>query len=149
MSLSRETYLMWKRGGGEQVKTEVPERKQKDGDRDPLQIKNVMQSLLSDFGWDKEIQINALIEEWPKIVGAEVAKRTEIASVGDGIIRVECSSTPWSVELRRIKLDIIEKINRDYPRAEIQDIRFTVPGLPTWKHGSRSVRGRGPRDTYG
>jgi predicted nucleic acid-binding Zn ribbon protein len=44
---------------------------------------------------------------------------------------------------------IAEKISAQFPELEIKNISFIGPDAPSWKKGSRSVPGRGPRDTYG
>jgi predicted nucleic acid-binding Zn ribbon protein len=31
----------------------------------------------------------------------------------------------------------------------VRRIRVVAPSGPSWRHGPRHVRGRGPRDTYG
>ncbi|MDA7848425.1 DUF721 domain-containing protein, partial [bacterium] len=36
-----------------------------------------------------------------------------------------------------------------FPQAAITTLSIKGPGAPSWKHGPRSVPGRGPRDTYG
>ena len=38
---------------------------------------------------------------------------------------------------------------RDFPAANVVQLRFLGPNTPSWNHGPRSVKGRGPRDTYG
>jgi predicted nucleic acid-binding Zn ribbon protein len=33
--------------------------------------------------------------------------------------------------------------------GRLSEIKILGPAAPSWKHGLRSVPGRGPRDTYG
>jgi predicted nucleic acid-binding Zn ribbon protein len=44
---------------------------------------------------------------------------------------------------------LLNSVVERFPGAGIVDITVKAPGAPSWKHGPRSVPGRGPRDTYG
>ena len=48
-----------------------------------------------------------------------------------------------------MKKNLREALQERFPQAGVSDIVVKAPGAPSWKHGSRSVPGRGPRDTYG
>ena len=78
-----------------------------------------------------------------------MAKHTEVIELRDGILTVQCNSTTWATELRRLRVEILSRILDEYPDVGLRDLRFLAPGAPSWRHGSRTVPGRGPRDTYG
>lgn len=117
--------------------------------RDPKALGDVLVQITKDMGWASTLSQATLIEEWPALVGEPTAGHTEVLSIQRGILQVRCDSTAWTTELRRLRAEIITKINNDYPNAEIRDIKFLPPGAPSWRHGPRTVAGRGPRDTYG
>lgn len=117
--------------------------------RDPKALGDVLDQVSLDMGWASTLSQTTLIEEWPVLVGEPTAGHTEVLSINNGILQVRCDSTAWTTELRRLRAEIITKINNEYPNAEIRDIKFLAPGAPSWKHGPRTVAGRGPRDTYG
>lgn len=42
-----------------------------------------------------------------------------------------------------------EKIDAELGSGIVTVIKVLGPNAPSWRHGLRSVAGRGPRDTYG
>ena len=117
--------------------------------RDPLALGELLADTADEFGWQTEMEQARVIREWPQIIGVTTADHTSLLQIRDGVIVVQCDSTAWTTELRRLRAEILTRILRDYPRAGITDLRFLAPGAPTWQHGPRRVPGRGPRDTYG
>lgn len=117
--------------------------------RDPRPLGAVLDAISSDFGWSGELDQARLIVEWAEFAGEATAEHTEVLGVSHGVLQVQCDSTTWATELRRLRAEMLTRILADYPSAEIRDIKFLAPGAPSWRHGPRTVRGRGPRDTYG
>lgn len=90
-----------------------------------------------------------LMVEWPRLVGVDVAAHTTPVSSDHGVIEVDCDSSAWATQLRLMRGELLAALVEKFPNADIVEIRINAPGAPSWKHGSRSVPGRGPRDTYG
>lgn len=116
--------------------------------RDPRSLGNVLEGITRDFGWAGALSQVSLIEDWPTLVGESVAAHTEVIGVRGEVLVIQCDSTAWTTELRRLRADIVTKILSHYPDAGISDIKLLAPGAPSWRHGSLHVSGRGPRDTY-
>lgn len=117
--------------------------------RDPKLLSFVLGAASNDFGWKKEIDQAKIIEEWDQFIGERTAPHTKIVGISDGIMSVQCDSTAWATELRRLRAEILTRLREQYPNSKILEVKFLGPGAPSWKHGPRSVPGRGPRDTYG
>lgn len=117
--------------------------------RDPHSIGEVLGSLVHDLGWSHQLSQSLLITEWESFVGPDVAGRTTVLSVQGATLHVQCDSTPWAVQLRRMRHQFMTKIHEVYPDAGIEDITFHGPHTPSWRHGKMHISGRGPRDTYG
>ncbi len=117
--------------------------------RDPRQLGNVLAVAARDMGWTIELEQARAITDWPELVGETVAPHTRVLELRDGLLIVQCDSTAWATELRRMRAEVLTRILDRYPDAGIEDLRFLAPGAPSWRHGSRVVPGRGPRDTYG
>lgn len=117
--------------------------------RDPNPLGTVLQAVVHDMGWAGELGQAQVIEEWPKFAGEAIAEHTKVLGVVRGVLQVQCDSTTWATELRRLRQAMMTRLIEEYPDAGIQDMRFLPPGAPTWRHGNRVIRGRGPRDTYG
>lgn len=117
--------------------------------RDPHAVGEVLSFVADDMGWSGEIEQARVIAEWGEFAGETTAEHTTVIGVSKGVLQVQCDSTAWATELRRLRAEILTRLLREYPECEIRDIRFLAPGAPSWKHGPRTVPGRGPRDTYG
>lgn len=117
--------------------------------RDPRQLSNVLETIVQDMGWSEDLDQARILEDWPNFVGEGTAAHTRVIGISDGVLQVQCDSTTWATELRRLRAEMLTRIVQEYPDAEIRDLRFLAPGAPSWRHGPRVVKGRGPRDTYG
>lgn len=117
--------------------------------RDPLTLAAAFTVVRRTLGWETPIAQAELMDAWTVIAGAETAAHSTPMHVDDGTLVVQCDSTAWATQLRRMQDGILGEIARRYPDANVRDVRFLNPGAPSWKRGRRSVPGRGPRDTYG
>ena len=120
-----------------------------DEGRDPITASSTIDSLMSDFRWQSQLEEAELFVRWPEIVGELNAKNTQPENLANGKLTIRCKSTAWATELRLMQTQILEKISSSFPELEIKSISFLGPDAPSWKKGPRSVPGRGPRDTYG
>ena len=132
-------------GAGEGGEQSVPFGK----GREPRLLGELLSISARDMGWSSELAQARLISEWPRFVGEATAPHTEILGLSDGVLAVQCDSTAWATELRRLRGELLSRILEEYPDSGIRDLRFLAPGAPSWRHGPRTVPGRGPRDTYG
>jgi predicted nucleic acid-binding Zn ribbon protein len=117
--------------------------------RDPRGLGAVMDSLTADLGWKPQLAQSELLARWAEIAGAETAAHTAIETISDGVLVVRCESSAWAASLRLMGNLLVGEISGRFPDAGVQSIRFIGPDAPSWKRGSRSIPGRGPRDTYG
>ena len=117
--------------------------------RDPVAVGDALDRLLTTFSWSKPIAEADLVTRWPEIVGAEVAQHAVALHLDKGVLVVQCDSTAWATQLRTLRTSLVTKCVQACPDAGMKSIQFLNPGAPSWKHGRRSVPGRGVRDTYG
>lgn len=117
--------------------------------RDPKALGDLLSTVATDMGWSNELDQARLITEWADFAGELTAEHTTVVGISHGVLQVQCDSTTWATELRRLRAEMLTRLTREYPDAEIRDLRFLAPGAPSWRHGPRTVPGRGPRDTYG
>jgi predicted nucleic acid-binding Zn ribbon protein len=120
-----------------------------DSGRDPIPAGNTIDSLMHDFRWQSQLEEAELFVRWSEIVGELNGKNSQPENLNNGKLTIRCKSTAWATELRLMQGQIAEKISAQFPELEIKSISFIGPDAPSWKKGSRSVPGRGPRDTYG
>jgi predicted nucleic acid-binding Zn ribbon protein len=117
--------------------------------RDPRGIDDILDGLTMKLGWTSPLAKAELLASWTELVGAETAGHSEPAGIEDGILTVRCDSTAWATQLRLMRGQITTSIAQRFPDAGIESIKFDGPNAPSWKRGTRSIPGRGPRDTYG
>lgn len=117
--------------------------------RDPKPLAATLSSISNDMGWTELLAENAVVHNWPDLVGDSLAEHARILEIRDGVLRVQCDSTAWATELRRMRSHVLTRIHQEHPDANITEIKFIAPNAPSWKHGPKSIPGRGPRDTYG
>ena len=116
---------------------------------DAVSIKGVLNDLISEQGWGKALAGTRVFSDWPLIVGDQVAQHTKVEHFADGIVYVVADSTAWAKELTLLAPRIVARLNEHLGDGEVQRIEVKGPQAPSWKSGPRSVKGRGPRDTYG
>jgi predicted nucleic acid-binding Zn ribbon protein len=164
MTESQNVYLRLKAAFGDPTSRAAAWRAKKtrgrdhDGDgtsvpyglgRDPHGLGDVMSSLSSELGWTSSLAKSDLLLAWTEIAGPETAEHSRPIGITDSVLTVQCDSTAWATQLRHMRVLIMTTIAQRYPEAGIESIRFEAPHAPSWKRGSRSIPGRGPRDTYG
>ena len=117
--------------------------------REPVTLAAAFGTVRRTLGWQTPMAQAELMAAWSDVAGEETAAHSTPMHVDDGTLVVQCDSTAWATQLRRMRSVLLGEIARRHPDARIDDLRFVNPGAPSWKRGRRSVPGRGPRDTYG
>ncbi|HYZ08134.1 MAG TPA: DciA family protein [Pseudonocardiaceae bacterium] len=118
-------------------------------DRDPQPLGRLASRLVTDRGWGEQVAGGAVFGRWAQLVGEEIAEHATPVALRDGELTVQGSSTAWATQLRLLQRQLLGRIAAGVGRGVVTRLRVQGPATPSWKHGSRAVRGRGPRDTYG
>ena len=90
-------------------------------------LAGVLTRLMARLGLDAELQGWRAVEEWPRIVGPRIARRTQAVGFHDGVLRVEVEGSAWMHELSFLKHDLVRKIQRDLGTNRVRDVRFVLP----------------------
>lgn len=117
--------------------------------RDPQAVGSVAAGLFAERGWDRTLSRNRVLADWPAMVGAEVASQSTPISLREGELRISASSTAWATQLRLLAPTLLARISEQVGAGVVTSLTISGPTAPSWKHGPRVFRGRGPRDTYG
>lgn len=118
-------------------------------DRDPQLLGAAFERLMHERGWSTQVNIHMLLGNWPRLVGPVNADHSSPESFDDGVLTVRAASTTWATQLRLIAPQLVAILNRELGDGSVTRVVVKGPDAPSWKHGRRSVKGRGPRDTYG
>ena len=118
-------------------------------DRDPQQVGEVADAMMDVRGWREQVEVASVVGRWREIVGDAVADHTTIESFENGTLVLRATSTAWATQVKLLLGQLRSRIAADVGPDLVTEIVILGPAGPSWKHGLRSVRGRGPRDTYG
>jgi predicted nucleic acid-binding Zn ribbon protein len=118
-------------------------------------LSGLIQRLIINKGWDLQVATGKLQGQWGLIVGHDVASHVIIESFNldpsgqSGTLLLRADSSAWATQIRLLLPTISDRLDNEIGQGRISEIKVRGPNAPSWKHGLRSVKGRGPRDTYG
>lgn len=119
------------------------------GREDAVALGDVLGEMVHHQGWEDRLAASRVFSDWASIVGPEVAQHCQVDHFSDGVVYLETSSTAWAKELKLLAPRLVAKLNHELGDGQVLRIDVRGPQAPSWKKGRRSVKGRGPRDTYG
>jgi predicted nucleic acid-binding Zn ribbon protein len=117
--------------------------------RDPRPVGTIFGEIARTQGWAADLQRGRVLSQWSSIVGEQLAAKAQAVSLVDGELEVRTDSTAWATQLRSMNRVLLQRIETLVGPGVVRRIVIKGPAAPSWKHGRRSVKGRGPRDTYG
>jgi predicted nucleic acid-binding Zn ribbon protein len=118
-------------------------------ERDPQPFGRVVSRVALDRGWSPRLTDATVLGRWPHLVGPEIADHCTPLSLRDGELVLQAESTAWATQLRQLQRQLLSRLAGAVGKDVVRRIRVVGPSGPSWRHGPRHVRGRGPRDTYG
>jgi predicted nucleic acid-binding Zn ribbon protein len=118
-------------------------------ERDPQTFANTLERLAAEHGWELDLSVHSVLGRWSDLVGAELAAHCQPEGFTEGRLIVRADSTAWATQLRLLAPQLATRLNAQVGAGTVQKVTVRGPDAPSWSHGARSVRGRGPRDTYG
>lgn len=117
--------------------------------RDPQPLGAVLAKLVQSRGWQKPASEARIFGMWETVVGADMAAHCRPVRLDDGELTVEAESTAWATQVRLLSGRMLARIASEVGRGVVKKLNVHGPTAPSWTKGSKRVRGRGPRDTYG
>ena len=119
------------------------------GPDDPQPLGRLVDSLVTEQDWSTRTKVGAVFGRWDALVGPEIAAHCAPRSLTEGVLLVEAESTAWATQLTLMASTILGRLRAQVGGDVVSTLRVVGPTAPSWKKGPRTVRGRGPRDTYG
>lgn len=121
----------------------------KDSGRDPLGLGTVVSRLVSERGWSSPVAVGSVMAQWNTLVGADISGHCQPESFNGTTLQVRCDSTSWATQLRLLSSSLLARFDTELGAGVVTKIQVLAPAAPNWRKGYRTVKGRGPRDTYG
>ena len=118
-------------------------------ERDPQPFSRLVSRVALDRGWSPRLTDATVLGRWPHLVGPDIADHCAPLSLCDGELVLQAESTAWATQLRQMQRQLLSRLAGAVGKDVVRRIRVVGPSGPSWRHGPRHVRGRGPRDTYG
>ncbi|MDN5570110.1 MAG: DciA family protein [Propionibacteriaceae bacterium] len=116
---------------------------------EPMALGDALEKVISARGWGTEVNVHLLLGRWAELVGPAVAEHSTPEAFKAGVVVVRTSSTNWASQLRLMAPQLVARMNASLGDGTIRMVKVLGPEAPSWTHGPRTVKGRGPRDTYG
>ncbi|HLV03792.1 DciA family protein [uncultured Georgenia sp.] len=117
--------------------------------RDPQLLGPIVDKLMAERGWSAPVSMGGVVGRWREIVGDQLADHCQVETFDDAVLVVRADSTAWATQLRLLQPQLERRLAEEVGEGVVQQIVIRGPAGPSWTRGPRSVRGRGPRDTYG
>lgn len=117
--------------------------------RDPQLLGSLVEKMTTEHGWSAPVSIGGVVGRWREIVGDDLADHCEIETFDEATLVLRADSTAWATQLRLLQPQLERRLAEEVGEGVVETIVIRGPGGPSWTRGPRSVRGRGPRDTYG
>ena len=105
--------------------------------------------MLAERGWRSPVAVGSVLSRWDEIVGADIAAHCVPESFDADTVLVRCDSTAWATQLRLITPQVLQRFEVELGPGVVTRLSVVGPAAPSWWKGGRTVKGRGPRDTYG
>lgn len=117
--------------------------------REPRSVQSEVAALFAMPGWKENVEVAGVTARWRDVVGDAIADHCSEVAFEAGIVRVRASSTAWATQLGTMAGHIRQLLNEAIGAEAVTEVRIVGPTGRSWVKGHRTVRGRGPRDTYG
>lgn len=117
--------------------------------RDPRPMTESVEALLRRMGWTEQVEVASVTARWREVIGDQIADHCEPESFEDGVLTLRASSTAWATQLTLMSGQLRHRLNEEFGREIVRELTILGPAARSWNRGPRTVKGRGPRDTYG
>ena len=87
-------------------------------------LSEILGASLRDMGIEKPLMECRVVELWPEVMGATVARLTRSVEVNNGVLHVKLSSAALRSQLFDCRFELVKKINDAIGAEVIQDVRL-------------------------
>ncbi len=87
-------------------------------------LKEAIDKLLKAYKISDKLDEISIQQEWEKLMGSMIAKRTKSIALKNNILHVKLESSVLRHELNFAKARIVEKLNRQIGKRVVKDVLF-------------------------
>ena len=92
---------------------------------DPIKsFRNAFQGFLKEENLEHTFKQKQVIADWERIMGKTIASRTTKVFFSKKTLFVQLSSAPLKNEMQNSKAQIIDLIEKEVGKGEVEDVRF-------------------------
>jgi predicted nucleic acid-binding Zn ribbon protein len=96
---------------------------------EPRPLRESLAEVTADLGLPEPDSLAFLIDEWPNLVGPDVAPHCRLTSLRDGILRVTVDSAPRGTQLRYLERELVDRATGLLGPGAVRELRVRV-GAP-------------------
>lgn len=89
-------------------------------------IADIIPDVFRKMGLSGRMEEGDLVREWEEIAGEQIAKRSSVFDLREGILYVKARNNLWMQEIRFMQNEIISRIKERFPGLEINGIRTVI-----------------------
>ncbi len=94
--------------------------------KDLKKVSDILNELVKNKNWEKNFALQQIKQDWPKVVGKNIAGHTDPKFIKTKKLFIEVDSPIWSTQLSYMKDQIIDTINGYYKKEMINEIFFSI-----------------------
>jgi hypothetical protein len=96
-------------------------------------VGSLLKKVFGERGMDERLSRYQAWLIWDKVVGEQIASRARPLRFRKGVLEVQVDHPVWMQQLQMLKPQILDKLNRQLPNAEITDIYLRKAPAPLAK----------------
>lgn len=98
-----------------------------DRKKKPEALGHIVASFLEESGLGARVDQAAVIPDWPKLVGPQIANVTTPQSISaNGTLFVQVTTNAWMNELSLLEPELLRSLNSDPKRPPVRRIRWLL-----------------------
>ena len=102
------------------------------GNNEPVSLSESLAGVGRELGLPEPSELTAVLEAWPDMVGADIARHAQVRSLRDGVLVVGVDDPAFATQLRYLESTVRDAAATLVGRPAVRSLRIVVqaPGKP-------------------
>ena len=92
-------------------------------------LKKILESVMKEKDFTEDIEAYRIFGQWEEIVGPRIAAHTRPVRVTGQVLYVEVDDHLWFAQLKYMKTDMLQRIERAIKKGVFKDLKFFLKGV--------------------